>query len=136
MYLEATSMILAFGDTLDIKYRIDESRFDVDGTSNARYEIIKKRIDKATIKGTDERITKSGYLSIIFSSDELKNEYIRYIKFLIAKNFLQDEIQEMELEELKGVLGLTAIRVPINYKRNVDTSEIGLDYEDFAKVTH
>jgi hypothetical protein len=37
---------------------MDEKRFDVDGTYNARYEVVKKRIDKANIKGTKERITQ------------------------------------------------------------------------------
>ncbi len=29
---------------------MDEKRFDVDGAYNARYEIVKKRIDKAYVK--------------------------------------------------------------------------------------
>ena len=33
-----------------------EKRFDVDGAYNIRYEIIKKRIDKAHIKNTQENM--------------------------------------------------------------------------------
>lgn len=56
--LDAASLILVFSSTLSIRYRMDEKKFDVDGTYNARYEIIKKRIDKAYIKNTEERITQ------------------------------------------------------------------------------
>ena len=49
--LEAASLILVYNSTLSIRYRMDEKQFDVDGTYNARYEIIKKRIDKAHIQG-------------------------------------------------------------------------------------
>ena len=45
--LEAASLILVYNTTLSIRYRMDEKQFDVDGTYNARYEVIKKRIDKA-----------------------------------------------------------------------------------------
>ncbi|TAK35947.1 MAG: hypothetical protein EPO28_13950 [Saprospiraceae bacterium] len=38
---------------------MDEKRLDVEGSYNVRYEIIKKRIDKALLKGTQERLTQS-----------------------------------------------------------------------------
>ena len=43
---------------MTISFRMDEKQFDVDGTYNARYEIVKKRVDKAYIKGTTERVHK------------------------------------------------------------------------------
>jgi hypothetical protein len=55
--LEATHMILVQHQPLSIRFRVDEKRFDVDGAYDIRYEIVKKRIDKARIRGTSERVT-------------------------------------------------------------------------------
>ncbi|MEO1655745.1 MAG: GAF domain-containing protein, partial [Bacteroidota bacterium] len=55
--LQTTQLILVQGSPLSIRFRQDEKQFDVDGAYNIRYEIVKKRIDKAMIKGTDERLT-------------------------------------------------------------------------------
>ena len=54
--LDVASLILVYNASLSIRFRMDEKRFDVDGTYNARYEIIKKRIDKSFIKGTNLRL--------------------------------------------------------------------------------
>ena len=70
LQLDAASLILVFSTTLSIRYRMDEKKFDVDGTYNARYEIIKKRIDKALVKGTEERITQKGKIAIILSNGQ------------------------------------------------------------------
>jgi hypothetical protein len=58
--LDVHSLILVFNVSLSIRFRMDEKRFDVDGAYNSRYEVIKKRIDKAYIKNTTERITQPG----------------------------------------------------------------------------
>src|SRR5690606_458251 len=50
--LDVASMILVFNQPLSIRFRMDEKKFDVDGMYNARYEVVKKRVDKAFIKGT------------------------------------------------------------------------------------
>ena len=68
--LDVASMILVFNSALSVRFRMDEKRFDVDGTYNARYEVVKKRVDKAYIKGTKERITQKGKLTIIYSQKE------------------------------------------------------------------
>ena len=49
--LDICSLILVHSQPLGIRFRMEEKKFDVDGAYNARYEIIKKRIDKATDKG-------------------------------------------------------------------------------------
>ena len=67
MPLDVASMILIFNSSLSLRFRMDEKRFDVDGTYNARYEVVKKRVDKAYIKGTDERITQPGKITIVYS---------------------------------------------------------------------
>ncbi|GAB2770585.1 GAF domain-containing protein [Salinimicrobium soli] len=113
--LEAASLILVYNSTLSIRYRMDEKQFDVDGTYNARYEIIKKRIDKANIKGTEERITQKGKIAIIYSSRDDEKEYLRYIKYLQYKNYLGQSVELLELEDVQGVIGLRAIRVEVLY---------------------
>ncbi|RDK87313.1 GAF domain-containing protein [Marinirhabdus gelatinilytica] len=114
--LDAASMILAFNSSLSLRFRMDEKRFDVDGTYNARYEVVKKRVDKANIKGTEERITQSGKLSIIYSQKEDEKEYLKYISFLQHKNMLDKDVELVEVEDLQGVTGLRAIRVSVLYE--------------------
>ncbi|MEJ7665799.1 MAG: hypothetical protein WKG07_42920 [Hymenobacter sp.] len=58
--LDTTQLILIHSQPLSIRFRQDERQFDVDGAYNIRYEIIKKRIDKATVLGTGERLTQPG----------------------------------------------------------------------------
>ena len=113
--LEIASLILVHSNPLAIKFRMDEKQFDVDGAYNIRYEIIKKRIDKAHIKGTDERLTVPGKISIVYSQDKDASEYLKYIKYLQSKKFL-GELEWLELEEMQGVSGLKALRVEVLYK--------------------
>jgi hypothetical protein len=102
---------------------MDEKRFDVDGTYNARYEVIKKRIDKSFIKGTKERLTQTGKLCIIYSQKKDELEYLRYLKFLKSKGYFTDNIEVVELEGLQGVSGLKAIRAEILYKKGKETEK-------------
>lgn len=113
--LDVASMVLVFNQPLSISFRMDEKRFDVDGTYNARYEVVKKRVDKANIKGTQERITQKGKLTIVYSQKEDEDEYVRYIKFLQSKNVLDKDFEILELQDLQGVTGLKALRASILY---------------------
>jgi hypothetical protein len=115
--LEVASLILVHSNPLAIKFRMDEKQFDVDGAYNIRYEIIKKRIDKAHIKETDERLTVPGKIAIVYSQDKDAIEYKKYIKYLQSKKFL-GKVENLELEDLQGVLGLKALRVEVIYKTN------------------
>ena len=65
--LEVTHLVLVQHAPLSIRFRFDEKRFDVDGAYDIRYEIVKKRIDKAVIRGTEERITQPGKIAIIYA---------------------------------------------------------------------
>lgn len=129
--LDAASMILAFNAPLSLRFRMDEKRFDVDGTYNARYEVIKKRVDKAAIKGTDERITQAGKISIIYSQEEDEREYLKYISFLQNKKQLDTDVELLEVEDLQGVTGLKAIRVSVLYSgMSKNDSKEYYTYED------
>ncbi|MFD0975768.1 GAF domain-containing protein [Salinimicrobium gaetbulicola] len=132
--LEAASMILVYNTTLSIRYRMDEKQFDVDGTYNARYEVIKKRIDKAFIKGTEERVTQKGRIAIIYSARSDEREYLRYIKYLQSKNYLGSNVELLELEDVQGVIGLKAIRVEVLYHLADENShEEVITYEDLVE---
>ncbi len=131
--LDAASLILVY-TTLSIRYRMDEKKFDVDGTYNVRYEIIKKRIDKAMIKGSEKRITQKGKIVIIYSQPSDQREYLRYIKYLQTKNYLGDEVEILELEDVQGVVGLKAIRVNILYNvPNENEPKKVITYEDLMQ---
>lgn len=129
--LDVASMILVFNQPLSIRFRTDEKHFDVDGTYNARYEVVKKRVDKAYIKGTDERITQKGKLTIVYSQKEDEKEYLQYVKFLQAKKRLANNLEILELDDLQGVTGLKAIRVDILY--NDKTEDVYFTYKDMLK---
>jgi len=116
LQLEVASLILAYDIPITIRYRIDEKQFDVDGAYNVRYEMIKKRIDKAHIKNTNERLTQPHKLSVVYSSNAMEKEYLAYFQFLQAKNYIGTNIEIVELEELQGASGIKAIRVDINRK--------------------
>ena len=112
--LDIASLVLVHSNPLAIKFRMDEKQFDVDGAYNIRYEIIKKRIDKAHIKGTDERLTCPGKLAIVYTQDDDAREYLKYISYLQSKNFL-GKVEKLDIEDLQGVLGLKALRVELIY---------------------
>lgn len=116
LQLKVASLILAYDVPITIRYRIDEKQFDVDGAYNVRYEMIKKRIDKAHIKNTNERLTQPHKLSVVYSSNAMEKEYLAYFEFLQAKNYIGNDIEIVDLEELQGASGIKAIRVSINQK--------------------
>ena len=127
--LDVTSMILVYNQPLSIRFRMDEKQFDVDGTYNARYEVVKKRVDKALIKGTDERVSTKGKMTIVYSQKSDEEEYLKYIKFLQSKKILEDQIEMVELEDLQGITGLKALRVAIFYNTK-DDENVFYTYDD------
>ncbi|WP_195806594.1 hypothetical protein [Winogradskyella helgolandensis] len=132
LQLEVASLILAYDVPITIRYRIDEKQFDVDGAYNVRYEMIKKRIDKAHIKNTNERLTHPHKISVVYSSNAVEKEYLAYFEFLQAKNYIQNDVEIVELEELQGASGMKALRVSINRKLK-KVSDI-FTIEDFQSV--
>jgi hypothetical protein len=113
VFLETTQLILAYDEPLSISFRSAERKFDVDGVYNARYEVIKKRLDKAHLKDSQERLTKTDHIAIVYNNDKLMQEYLQYFNYLKALNLLSGEVEMLELEELQGVNGLKALRVQL-----------------------
>jgi hypothetical protein len=120
--LRVASLILVHSNPLAIKFRMDEKQFDVDGAYNIRYEIIKKRIDKANIKDTNERLTVPGKIAIVYSQDSDAVEYLKYIKFLQSKNYF-GKVEKLDIEDLQGVYGLKALRVEVIFDKKFNEEE-------------
>ncbi|MCW3804605.1 GAF domain-containing protein [Plebeiibacterium marinum] len=124
--LDVTQLILVHSAPLSIAFRQDEKKFDVDGAYNIRYEITKKRIDKAMVKGTRERVTQVGRIAIIYSYAEEIEEYRRYIDFMKSRKLITDNVEDLELEDLTGASGLRALRIEVNFD--------DLESEPFDKI--
>jgi len=112
--LDITNLILIQHAPLSIRFRFDEKRFDVDGAYNVRYEIIKKRIDKAIIRGTTERLTQPGKIALVYSHATEAAEWREYIEYLQRLGYLTRDVEELELDELQGAQGLRALRVTVD----------------------
>lgn len=122
--IEIASLILVYSTPISVHFRMDEKKFDVEGAYNARYEIIKKRVDKAHIKGTKKRITQPGHITIVYSQEQDANEYRTYLQFLASKGYLKHDIEDHALEDLQGVHGLRALRVQVDYSGALTVDEL------------
>jgi hypothetical protein len=114
--LQTTHLVLVQHTPMAIRFRFDEKRFDVDGAYDIRYEIVKKRIDKALLRGSSERVTQPGKLAIVYGQPGEAAEYRGYLEYLRHLGYVGGEIEELELEELQGVHGLRALRVSVTLR--------------------
>ena len=117
--LETAHLVLVQDMPLSIRFRMDEKRFDVDGAYNIRYEMLKKRIDKAKIRNTDERLTQPGKLAIVYTQVKEREEYEKYIEYLVNIGYVEKDLEILEIEDLQGVNGLKAMRFTINPKLDI-----------------
>jgi hypothetical protein len=111
MALETAHLILVQDSPLSIRFSSEEKQFNVDGAYNARYEILKKRVDKAEVRGTGERLTQPGQIAIVYSHPREAAEYRDFIDYLQSVGQLSCGLEELELTALQGVAGLKALRV-------------------------
>ncbi|MBS2211056.1 GAF domain-containing protein [Carboxylicivirga mesophila] len=114
--LDITQLILVHSNPLSIAFRQDEKKFDVAGAYNIRYEITKKRIDKALVKGSNERITQVGKIAIVYSHADEIAEYRHFLDFMKAQGYITRKVEDLELEDLKGASGLRALRIEVDFK--------------------
>jgi len=114
--LLTTQLIFVNARAIDISFRNDERRFDVEGAYNIRYHIIKKRIDKVNIFNTTQRLTQPGKIAIVYFNEKDAEEYIGYIRQLQEKNILLNDLEHLELEDVRrvgaGRAGLGVRRAP------------------------
>jgi hypothetical protein len=111
--LDITQLILAQEQPISIRFRADEKQFDVDGAYDIRYEIVKKRIDKAHIKNSAERLTQPGKIAVVYNQAKAADEYRRFFEYLASRKLIAPQVEELELEELPGANGLRALRVQV-----------------------
>ncbi len=112
--LELTHIILVNNSPMSVRFRFDEKRFDVDGAYDVGHEIVRSRIDKAMVKGRDERLTQPGKIAVVYSRVQEAEEMRRHIDFLINRGFLHNDLEMLEIDALPGVQGLKAFRISVN----------------------
>jgi len=111
--MTTAQLILVYSLPMTIRFRMDEKKFDVDGNENVRYALLKKRIDKALILGTANRLTLPGKVAIVYSQDRDRQEYEKYLTHLIKKKMIEPTFEELELAPLQGIKGLKALRITV-----------------------
>lgn len=112
--LDVTHLVLVQDSTVDIFHDEDTERlFDVRGTRDTRYEIVKKRIDKAIDEHYKTRITQPGMLTVVYSTEREEKEYRVYLRYLAREGLTLPDIETGEVEALQGVNGLKFLRVKI-----------------------
>ena len=123
--LDTAHLVLVQFAPLSIRFRYDEKRFDVDGAYDVRHQLVKSRLDKAMVKGVDERLTQPGKVAIVYSQAEEEAEMMRHIAFLQAEGYLTSDLETLDLEELPGVQGLKALRVGVALDSPVRLEVVG-----------
>lgn len=112
--LEVTHLVLVQDLTVDIFHDEDTERlFDVRGTRDTRYEIVKKRIDKAVDQSDQTRITQPGMLTVVYSTESEEQEYRQYLRYLTREGWTDGSIDTGDVEPLQGVTGLKFMRVNV-----------------------
>jgi hypothetical protein len=122
--LHTTQLIFVHNHTIDISFRADERKFDVEGAYNIRYQMIKKRIDKVHIRNTDERLTQPHKIVLIYFDNQDVEDYLPFINYLQEKGTLNNDLEELELEDLQGLSGLKALRVGVSAAGHDDADKL------------
>lgn len=122
--MQVTHLVLVQDSTVDIFHdETTEKLFDVRGTRDTRYEIVKKRIDKAVDEQDRTRITQPGMLTLVYSTAEELEEYQQYLHYLMREGQVDTKCDRGTVEPLQGVTGLKFIRVRI-LPDNTPTAEM------------
>ena len=113
-HLQVAHLVLVQDVPVDIFHDEKTERlFDVRGTKDTRYEIVKKRIDKGEDERTGSRITQPGMLTLVYSTNKEWEEYRQYLHYLAREGWVENKIDLGNIKPLQGVTGLKFARVPI-----------------------
>ena len=113
-HMQITHLVLVQDTPVDIFHdETTERLFDVRGSRDTRYEIVKKRIDKAIDEQTGIRITQPGMLTLVFCTKEEWTEYQQYLRYLVREGWVDEDIECGTVQPLQGVTGLKYARVRI-----------------------
>jgi hypothetical protein len=122
--LQTTQLIFVYDQPISISFRAEERKFDVTGVYDSRYEVIKKRLDKAVIARTAERLTQPDTIAVVYNGSEEEKEYESYFRFLKKQELFEGEPEMLELEDMQGVSGLKAMRLKIAmFQKNNQSTE-------------
>ncbi|MCT7948526.1 GAF domain-containing protein [Ancylothrix sp. C2] len=112
--MQVTHLVLVQDSTVDIFHdEQTDNLFDVRGTRDTRYEIVKKRIDKGVESHSQTRITQPGMLTVVYSTDGEYGQYQEYLRYLAREGWVESEIECGMVEPLQGVSGLRFARVRV-----------------------
>ncbi len=129
--MDLTSLILVYNEPISIKFRMDEKRFDVESNDDIRFELMKKRLAKAHVKHTGERLVQADKLTIVYLNETDKNDYLNYIRFLRDQGYFSGELEYLTVEDLQDITDLKALRLNINTGFNTNDFTIH-SYTDFV----
>ena len=112
--LRVAHLLLFHADPLDVRFRTDELRLDVDGPAHAYVEVVKKRIEKAREAGEDghprpDRLSQPGHLTVVCSGRETVQDARRVLAAFVETGALS-EPASVRIEPLNGVGEITALR--------------------------
>lgn len=127
MPLETTHLILVQNTPISIRYRFDETRFDVDGPHHVRFEIMKQRVEKARLKTSSQRLTQPDRIAIVYSQDREIREYAAYVDHLQERGLITPNVERVDLDDLQGIKGLRALRVRVDAEALASAPEIEPD---------
>jgi hypothetical protein len=114
MTLAIAQLVVVQHAPVTLRFRADEKRFDVDSPSGVRFELLKKRLDKACVKGTDERITQPDQIAVVYSTVAEEAEYRRYADYLAAQARIEPEPERLDVEDLPDAAGLKMLRLKVS----------------------
>jgi len=129
--MNLTSLILVYNEPISIKFRMDEKRFDIEGNDDVRFELMKKRLAKAMVKNSGERLVQAHKLTIVYLNETDKNDYLNYISFLREQNYFTEKTEHLEIEDLQDISDLQALRLEINLDFDVEDFKI-YSYTDYV----
>ena len=111
--MQVTLLIFIHTAAIDISFRDDERRFDVEGGYNIRYQMVKKRIDKVHIKSSHERLVQPNTVAIVFQGETLESEIKKIVHEVVEMGLIVPSFELLDLEEIQGVNELRAVRAAI-----------------------
>ncbi len=122
--LNTCHLIVVQQEPISVKFNIDEKQLVVSGSYDTRYEVLKSRMDKSYVRGTNERLTQIGKIAIVYSNQREEDEYRQCAEYLHTTGYLANEIEMLELDDLQSVHGLKAIRVTVNTAGHSDVGDV------------
>lgn len=111
--LDVAQLLVVQHAPITLRFHTDEKRFDVDGPAGVRFELLKKRLDKARVKNTENRITQPDHIAVVYSTEAEEAEYLRYAEYLAANEHIDPDPAVLDVEDLPGAAGLKLLRLHV-----------------------